>query len=59
MKKLDTIDHIAIQTKDIKESVAWYTRTFTCDVIFQDETWALLEFNNIKLALTDYGNIIE
>ena len=48
---MDKIDHIAIQTKDINESVTWYTSTFTCDVLFQDETWALLKFNNIKLAL--------
>ena len=48
---MDKIDHIAIQTKDINESVTWYIKTFRCDVLFQDETWALLEFNNIKLAL--------
>tara|TARA_B100000965_G_C19347552_1_gene650269 strand:- start:169 stop:465 length:297 start_codon:yes stop_codon:yes gene_type:complete len=48
---MDKIDHIAIQTKNINESVIWYTKTFSCDVLFQDKTWALLEFNNIKLAL--------
>ena len=48
---MDKIDHIAIQTKDINESVNWYTKTFRCNVLFQDETWALIEFNNIKLAL--------
>jgi len=48
---MDKIDHIAIQTEDINGSVKWYTNTFTCDVLFQDDTWALLEFNNIKLAL--------
>ena len=48
---MDKIDHIAIQTKNINESVIWYTKTFSCDVLFQDDTWALLEFNNIKLAL--------
>ena len=48
---MDKIDHIAIQTKNINESVIWYTKIFSCDVLFQDKTWALLEFNNIKLAL--------
>ena len=48
---MDKIDHIAIQTEDINSSVKWYTNTFSCDVLFQDDTWALLEFNNIKLAL--------
>tara|TARA_X000000368_G_scaffold359232_1_gene302466 strand:- start:163 stop:459 length:297 start_codon:yes stop_codon:yes gene_type:complete len=48
---MDKIDHIAIQTKNINESVNWYTKIFSCDILFQDDTWALLEFNNIKLAL--------
>jgi len=51
MSKLDTIDHVAIPVKNIAESVEWYTRTFQCDIRYQDETWALLGFGNIRLAL--------
>ena len=29
----------------------WYTRTFNCEVTYQDDTWAYLKFGNIKLAL--------
>ena len=48
---LDRIDHVAIAVVDIASSVAWYTSTFRCAVAHQDETWAMLEFDNLKLAL--------
>ena len=48
---MDNIDHIAVQTKNIKKSVEWYKDMFKCNVLFQDETWALIEFKNTKIAL--------
>lgn len=51
LSSLDSIDHVAIPVKDIGETVAWYTRTFECVVRYQDETWALLAFANMSLAL--------
>ena len=48
---LDTIDHIAIQVENIEHSVTWYTNEFNADIIYQDNTWALLKFNNVNLAL--------
>ena len=48
---LDAIDHIAISVKEIKSAVDWYTKTFGCEIEYQDETWAFLKFANIKLAL--------
>jgi catechol 2,3-dioxygenase-like lactoylglutathione lyase family enzyme len=48
---LDSIHHVAISVRDVAEAVAWYTKTFTCKVVYQDATWAFLEFANIKLAL--------
>ena len=44
MKKLDDIDHIAIQVDDIKKSLDWYLKKFKCEEIYSDETWALLSF---------------
>ena len=44
------IDHIALQVNDIKESVEYY-KNYGSRVLYQDETWAFLEFDNIKLAL--------
>ena len=51
MDKLDSVDHIAIQVKDIDESLSWYLKKFKCKKIYSDNTWAFIEFNNIKLAL--------
>ena len=48
---LDTIHHVAISVKDVAEAVRWYTETFHCTVGYQDDTWALLEFANLRLAL--------
>lgn len=49
-EKLDPIDHIAISVTDLKATVDWYLTTFKCVVEYQDDTWALLKFDNIKLA---------
>ena len=48
---LDKIHHVAITVPDIAEAVDWYTKNFRCSVDYVDNTWALLEFANTKLAL--------
>ncbi|HEY2457824.1 MAG TPA: VOC family protein [Candidatus Acidoferrum sp.] len=48
--KLDTMDHVAVAVSNVKETVDWYTKHFDCKVGYQDESWALLEFANIRLA---------
>jgi len=48
---MDIIDHIALPVQDIKQAVSWYTQQFACELEYQDETWALLRFANVKLAL--------
>lgn len=48
--KLDTMDHVAVAVSNVKETVDWYTKRFDCKVGYQDESWALLEFANIRLA---------
>ena len=45
------IDHIAVQVENIYEACEWYHCNFQANVVYFDETWALLEFENIKLAL--------
>ena len=50
-KKMDCIDHIAIQVKNVKKSLNWYLENFKCRKIYSDDSWAFIEFNNIKLAL--------
>ena len=52
---LTYVDHIALESKNIAESVRWYISNFKCNVEYQDETWALLGFNNIQIALVTPG----
>ena len=52
---LDPLDHVALLVKDVAAAVGWYTRTFRCRVIYQDETWAMLAFRNARLALMAPG----
>ena len=48
---LDRIHHVAIPVPDIAKALEWYTSRFNCEVEYVDETWALLQFANAKLAL--------
>lgn len=50
-EKLDNLHHVAIQVKDIAKSVDWYTGKFKCEIEYQDESWAMLKFENTHLAL--------
>jgi catechol 2,3-dioxygenase-like lactoylglutathione lyase family enzyme len=48
--KLDTVDHVAISVQDIGLALDWYLRHFQCEILYRDDTWALVQFSNIKLA---------
>ena len=52
---LSYIDHIAIESKDIENSVQWYLDKFNCEIKYQDKSWALLKFDNIQIALVTPG----
>ena len=49
------IDHIAVETKCVKDSVSWYMKNFNCKIKYQDQTWAMLKFDNISVALVTPG----
>lgn len=49
--ELDSIHHIAIKVNNIQESIDWYCKHLKCTVAYQDESWGLLKFSNISLAL--------
>tara|TARA_Y100000590_G_scaffold436787_1_gene557759 strand:+ start:813 stop:1112 length:300 start_codon:yes stop_codon:yes gene_type:complete len=53
---LSYIDHIAVESKDIRKSVIWYINQFDCEIKYQDKTWALLKFDNISIALVTPGD---
>ena len=48
---MDSIHHVAVTVENIERAIAWYKARFTFEVTWQDDSWALLEFDNISLAL--------
>ena len=49
---MDKLHHIAINVKNIHKSIEWYMHNTDCILEYEDETWALLAYENCKLALT-------
>ena len=47
-----TFDHIAVNVADIGRSVEWYIANAGARVLYQDETWAMLDAGGAKIALT-------
>ena len=52
---MDKIHHIAIQVEDVNKAVDWYSNQFDVDVAYHDQSWALLKFDNISLAIVVPG----
>ena len=48
---MEKIDHIALVVSNVSKAVRWYESNRDCKIKYQDDTWALLEFDNIDLAL--------
>lgn len=48
---LDALHHVAISVKDIAQAVDWYRDQFRCEIVYQDDTWAMLQFANVQMAL--------
>ena len=45
------IDHIGLVVDDVRTSVDWYIANWGASLIYCYDTWAFLQFENIKLAL--------
>ena len=52
---MDKIHHIAVQVDNVKSAVDWYQKQFNIEVSYQDDTWAMLKFDNISLAIVIPG----
>lgn len=48
---MEGVHHIALTVTNIGEAVDWYMAKFDAELAYQDDTWALLKFANIGLAL--------
>ena len=52
MKK---IDHIALQVEEPKQAAEWYCENFGAKLLYADDTWSFVQFQNIKLAFVTKG----
>jgi len=52
---MDRIHHVAIQVDDIGPALNWYRQQFDCHVDYEDDSWALIRFENLALALVKPG----
>ena len=50
-KRPDRIHHVALQVEDLGRAVDWYQTQFSSELLYQDDSWALLRFGNVNLAL--------
>jgi catechol 2,3-dioxygenase-like lactoylglutathione lyase family enzyme len=53
--QLDEVDHLALAVPDVGDAVAWYRERFGCEVVYQDDTWAMVRFANIRIAFVTTG----
>ena len=44
------IDHIAIVVDSPREAANWYCENFGAKMLYVDDTWGFIQFENIKLA---------
>ena len=45
-------DHIALNVKDINKATDWYKLKLNAEVVYEDETWAMLKIGDTSIALT-------
>ena len=44
-------DHVAINCNNIRETVNWYLKNTPAKIVYEDDTWALLDLLELRLAL--------
>ena len=47
------LDHIAVTVDSIEDGIKWYQSKFDIEILYQDETWAMLRSSNpdLKIAM--------
>jgi catechol-2,3-dioxygenase len=48
---MQSLHHVAVTVTDINKALEWYQAEFDVETAYRDESWALLHFDNIALAL--------
>ena len=44
------LDHVALQVDNPKEAAEWYRDNFEAEILYADDTWSFVQFENVKLA---------
>lgn len=52
---MNSVDHIAIVVDNPKEAVKYYCQKYGALVLYSDDTWGMIQFENIKLAFVIEG----
>ena len=52
---LTKIDHIALVVENPPEVANWYMENFNADLLYSDDTWAFIQFSNLKMAFVKKG----
>lgn len=55
MDSIKSFHHAAVSVDNVAVGVQWYTKTLSACVLYQDETWALLEVGDTRIALVIPG----
>ena len=50
-QELSKLDHVAICVHDLNAALAWYSSSFDCELVYRDDEQAILQFDNIRVAL--------
>tara|TARA_B100000131_G_scaffold320315_1_gene368154 strand:+ start:2264 stop:2572 length:309 start_codon:yes stop_codon:yes gene_type:complete len=53
---LNNVDHIALNSNDPIASADWYAEEFGGSIVYSDESWSMVEFENIKLSFVIPGS---
>ena len=48
---MERLHHVAVAVPDIGRALDWYRANLDVEVSYVDESWALLQFDNIAVAL--------
>jgi catechol 2,3-dioxygenase-like lactoylglutathione lyase family enzyme len=48
-------DHIAINSQNVKKSVDWYVTNLNSEIVYQDDSWAMIMCNGTKIAIVLEG----
>ena len=43
-------DHVALTSKNIKNSIKWYVENLDAEVLYEDDTWGLVNVSDVKIA---------